>query len=97
MVIKYSVTIIAHILLDIHVLFYCSYFSIPSKVTTCCAMFTNELAYQTESMLKEKFHNLVRFTNMARGGHFAAFEEPELLAEDVWETVKIIEKLRKTV
>ena len=97
MVIKHCVTIPSHILLEIHVFFYCSYFSIPSKVPTGCAMFPNELAYQTECMLKEKYHNLVRFTNMARGGHFAAFEEPELLAEDVWETVKIIEKLRKTV
>jgi len=28
-------------------------------------------------------HNLVRWTEMPRGGHFAAMEEPELLAEDV--------------
>jgi pimeloyl-ACP methyl ester carboxylesterase len=26
---------------------------------------------------------VVRWTGMPRGGHFAAFEEPELLAEDV--------------
>jgi pimeloyl-ACP methyl ester carboxylesterase len=27
--------------------------------------------------------NLTRWTRMPRGGHFAAFEEPELLADDV--------------
>jgi hypothetical protein len=27
---------------------------------------------------------------MPQGGHFAAFEVPELLADEVWETVKII-------
>ena len=27
--------------------------------------------------------NIVHWTDMPRGGHFAAFEEPELLVEDV--------------
>ena len=62
-----------------------------------CAMFPNELLYQPESLVKEKYTKLVRFTNMPRGGHFAAFEEPELLSEEIWETVKIVETLRKTV
>jgi len=53
-------------------------------------MFPNELAYQSKSLLQEKYLKLVRFTDMPRGGHFAAFEVPELLADDVWETVKII-------
>jgi hypothetical protein len=53
-------------------------------------MFPNELAYQPKSLVHEKYHKLVRFTDMPRGGHFAAFEEPELLSDDVWETVKII-------
>jgi hypothetical protein len=54
-------------------------------------MFPNEIAYQPKSLAQEKYHNLVRYTDMPRGGHFAAFEEPGLLADDVWETVKIIE------
>lgn len=53
-------------------------------------MFPNELAYQSKSLLQEKYLKLVRFTNMPQGGHFAAFEEPELLADEVWETIKII-------
>lgn len=64
--------------------------SIPSQTPTGCAMFPNELAYQPKSLVHEKYHKLVRFTDMPRGGHFAAFEEPELLSDDVWETVKII-------
>jgi hypothetical protein len=75
---------------------YC-YFSIPTNVPVGCAMFPNELAYQPECILKEKYTKIVRFTNMPRGGHFAAFEEPELLSEEIWETVKIVETLRKTV
>ncbi|MCH7620774.1 MAG: epoxide hydrolase [Chloroflexi bacterium] len=31
----------------------------------------------------ERSYNVCRWTEMARGGHFAALEEPELLAEDV--------------
>jgi hypothetical protein len=31
----------------------------------------------------ERFFNVQRWTEMASGGHFAAMEEPELLAEDI--------------
>lgn len=31
----------------------------------------------------QRSYNVWRWTEMARGGHFAALEEPELLAEDV--------------
>jgi pimeloyl-ACP methyl ester carboxylesterase len=31
----------------------------------------------------ERFLNLQRWTEMPRGGHFTAMEEPELLAEDI--------------
>lgn len=33
----------------------------------------------------ERFFDVQRWTEMPRGGHFAAMEEPELLAEDIWE------------
>jgi len=31
----------------------------------------------------ERFFNVQRYTELPRGGHFAAFEEPALLAEDL--------------
>ena len=31
----------------------------------------------------ERFYNLRQWTEMPRGGHFAAFEEPQLLAQDI--------------
>jgi pimeloyl-ACP methyl ester carboxylesterase len=31
----------------------------------------------------QRFYNVQRFTHMPRGGHFAAMEEPQLLAEDL--------------
>ena len=30
-----------------------------------------------------QFENLIQFTDMPRGGHFAAFEEPLLLVNDI--------------
>ncbi len=35
----------------------------------------------------ERRVNLEHFTELSRGGHFAAWEEPELYAKDVWESV----------
>ena len=31
----------------------------------------------------ERVYDVVRWTELPRGGHFAAFEQPELLAEDI--------------
>jgi pimeloyl-ACP methyl ester carboxylesterase len=31
----------------------------------------------------ERSYNVVQWTEMPRGGHFAAFEQPELLADDI--------------
>ena len=42
------------------------------------------------------FLDVVHFSNMARGGHFAAFEEPELFATDVIQFVETVEKHRVT-
>jgi pimeloyl-ACP methyl ester carboxylesterase len=54
------------------------------KVPTGFAAFPKEMAFAspTKSLLERDF-NLVRYTRMPRGGHFACFEEPELLVEDV--------------
>ena len=35
------------------------------------------------SYLERMFSDLRRWTEMPRGGHFAAMEQPQLLAEDV--------------
>ncbi|KAL1456956.1 hypothetical protein WDU94_001639 [Cyamophila willieti] len=68
---------------------------IPTHVPTACISFPQEIAYQSHFMLKEKFPRLIQMTHPTRGGHFAALEEPKILADDVWafaEKVKTIEK-----
>lgn len=52
------------------------------KVPTGCAVFPGELARLPRSWAENSF-NVTHWTEMPRGGHFAAMEEPELLVEDI--------------
>jgi pimeloyl-ACP methyl ester carboxylesterase len=54
------------------------------QVPTAVAVFPGDLA-QPPREWAERSHDVVRYTAMPRGGHFAAFEEPELLADDIAE------------
>ena len=51
-------------------------------VPTAGAIFPSEI-YLTPRIWAEASYNIVRWTAMPQGGHFAAMEEPELLLEDV--------------
>jgi microsomal epoxide hydrolase len=42
--------------------------------------------------VKQKYHNLRSYSPMARGGHFAAMEEPGLMAEDLLAFISMTEK-----
>jgi len=52
------------------------------EVPLAVASFPEEIPAQPRSRV-EKVANLTRWTDMPRGGHFAALEEPGLLAEDL--------------
>ncbi|OAD56030.1 Juvenile hormone epoxide hydrolase 1 [Eufriesea mexicana] len=67
---------------------------VPIKVPTGCAAFPHELLSQPESLLKERYTNIIHFNFIPRGGHFAAFEEPRLLADDIFSFVKKTENLK---
>ena len=51
-------------------------------VPCAVARFPKEIS-QPPREWAERFYNLQQWTEMPRGGHFAAFEEPELLAQDI--------------
>ena len=51
-------------------------------VPTSFASFPVEINYPPQEWL-ERTYNLVRYTKMPSGGHFAASEEPALLAQDI--------------
>ncbi|MEI2700737.1 MAG: alpha/beta fold hydrolase [Microthrixaceae bacterium] len=56
----------------------------PEAVTapTAFALFPKDIA-MAPRQLAERFFAVERFTIMSRGGHFAALEEPQLLADDL--------------
>ena len=53
-----------------------------TEVPTGFAVFPKEIS-QPPREWAERFYNVQRWTPMPSGGHFAALEEPQLLAEDV--------------
>jgi microsomal epoxide hydrolase len=53
-----------------------------STVPTGFALFPKDLSHPPRHWA-ERFFNVQRWTVMPRGGHFAAHEQPELLAEDI--------------
>jgi pimeloyl-ACP methyl ester carboxylesterase len=53
-----------------------------AEVPTGFAMFPKDLVPAPREWA-ERFFNVERWTQLPRGGHFAAMEEPELLAEDI--------------
>ncbi len=55
-----------------------------SMVPTAIAQFPKDLSKPPREWA-ERFFNVTRWTQMPRGGHFAALEEPELLADDIRE------------
>ena len=52
------------------------------RVPTAGAIFPKEI-YLTPRLWAEQSYNIVRWTEMPQGGHFAALEEPELLLADI--------------
>ncbi|MET8213996.1 epoxide hydrolase, partial [Streptomyces sp. NPDC005373] len=54
------------------------------NVPTAVALFPADLSRPPRSWA-ERTYNITRYTHMPRGGHFAAHEEPGLLAHDITE------------
>lgn len=70
--------------------------SVPSRmkvhVPTGFAAFPCELLHIPEKWVRFKYPKLISYSYMARGGHFAAFEEPKLLAQDICKFVGLVER-----
>lgn len=62
-------------------------------VPTGLAAFPGELMHCPKSLAQMRYRKVISYTFMPRGGHFAAFEEPQLLASDLVQFVKKVEKL----
>jgi pimeloyl-ACP methyl ester carboxylesterase len=53
------------------------------EVPTACALFPAELLAWPPRSYVERLYNVQHWTEMPRGGHFAALEEPDLLINDI--------------
>jgi len=53
------------------------------EVPTGCALFPKEMLAWPPRSYVERIYNVQRWTEMPRGGHFGAMEEPELMIEDI--------------
>ncbi|CAD5118344.1 DgyrCDS7054 [Dimorphilus gyrociliatus] len=68
---------------------------VPIEVPSGYADFPNELVPITKLGVETKIANLIHFEHMERGGHFGAFEEPELLSKDIIKFINKVEQLKK--
>ena len=57
--------------------------ALPVDVPTGVAVFPKEIVTPVRSWMEPRFKNIRHWTEMPRGGHFAAFEQPEMFVADV--------------
>ncbi|XP_030766077.1 juvenile hormone epoxide hydrolase 1-like [Sitophilus oryzae] len=69
--------------------------SIPITVPSGCSRFKHELIYPIKAVLKGRYKQLISVDDHDDGGHFAAFELPEVLAKDVFNFVQKVRALPK--
>ena len=60
-------------------------------VPTACALFPKEITTPPRKWVEARY-NLVRWTPMPRGGHFAALEQPDLLVGDIREFFRTLRR-----
>ena len=60
------------------------------------AAFSQEIFVQPKSFVASKFQKLLTYTDFTDGGHFAAFEEPKLLFDDIIHFVSKIVDMKET-
>ncbi len=56
---------------------------ISQSVPTAIANFPKEMSAWPPRSYVDRIFNIKRWTNMSRGGHFAALEQPDLLVDDI--------------
>jgi len=55
----------------------------PVPAPTGCSIFPKEIFRTSRRWAEKRFPNLIYFNELEKGGHFAAFEQPELFVQEV--------------
>jgi len=61
---------------------------LPLKIPTAVALFPKEYLEWAPRAYVERIYNIQRWTEMPKGGHFAALEQPDLLVKDIRDFAK---------
>ena len=64
-------------------------------VPVAVASYSDEIFVFGGEELRGKFRNIIQFTKLANGGHFAALEDADRLYEDIYRFVLKVEKTKK--
>jgi len=57
--------------------------SVEIEIPTGCSLFPKDIIRPSRRWAERSFRNIVHWNELDRGGHFAAFEQPDLFAEEV--------------
>ena len=60
------------------------------EVPTGCAVFPKEMLRWPPKSYADRIYNITQWTEMPKGGHFAAMEEPEMLINDIREFARTL-------
>ena len=55
----------------------------PISIPVGCSIFPKEIIRCSRRWAEKRFSNIVHWNELERGGHFAAFEQPELFVEEI--------------
>jgi pimeloyl-ACP methyl ester carboxylesterase len=55
----------------------------PVTLPTGCSIFPREIIRPSRRWTEKRFKNVIHWNELTRGGHFAAFEQPELFVKEV--------------
>ncbi|KAM3962230.1 juvenile hormone epoxide hydrolase-like protein 3 [Aphomia sociella] len=69
---------------------------IPTNVPTWGIKFKHELIFHPDILLRLKYKNYLHSTVVEDGGHFAALEMPDILADDLFEAVDTFREFHGT-
>ncbi|GBP43023.1 Juvenile hormone epoxide hydrolase [Eumeta japonica] len=68
----------------------------PTQVPYGALKFRYEVLYQPDSLLKNKYPNLVHSTTLDFGGHFSSFEYPDVIANSIYQAVEKMQNFYRT-
>jgi len=62
----------------------------PVELPTGMSIFPKEIFLTSERWARKRYTNLIHFNVMEKGGHFAAFEQPELFVKELRDCFRLI-------